>query len=145
MISIFIVHSEHGPESFSVRDRSYYINMTSSPSLRPAILIVSDTAASDPSTDRTAPILTDVFREDGAGKWSEPIVEIVGDDMSEIQRIVRKWTDRYGDEGERVSLIVTTGGTGFAKRDWTPEVSLCLSLGVMMGKGKLLPISTCGN
>lgn len=102
--------------------------MSSLPLLRPAILIVSDTAASDPSTDHTAPILTDVFREDGAGKWSEPVVEIVGDDMREIQRVVRNWTDRYGDDGERVSLIVTTGGTGFARRDWTPEVCMCFIL-----------------
>ena len=95
--------------------------MTGPPPLRPAILIVSDTAASDPSTDRTAPILSDVFREDGTDKWTNPVTEIVGDDVKDIQRVVRTWTDRYGDDGERINLIVTTGGTGFARRDWTPE------------------------
>ena len=95
--------------------------MSSPPLLRPAILIVSDTAVSDPSTDRTAPILTDVFQEDGGGKWASPVTEIVGDDIKDIQRVIRSWTDRYGDDSDRVNLIVTTGGTGFARRDWTPE------------------------
>lgn len=95
--------------------------MSSPPRLQPAILIVSDTAASDPSTDRTAPILKDVFQEDGGGKWRAPTVEIVGDDMRDIQRVIRNWTDRYGDDGDRVNLVLTTGGTGFARRDWTPE------------------------
>jgi gephyrin len=95
--------------------------MSNTPKLRPAILIVSDTAASDSSTDRTAPILTEVFQDDGGGKWAEPTVEIVGDDLHEIQRMIKNWTDRYGDDGERVNLILTSGGTGFARRDWTPE------------------------
>ncbi len=95
--------------------------MTSLPLLRPAILIVSDTAASDPRTDRTVPILTEVFREDGTGKWADPVVEIVGDEVNDIQRTIRSWTDRYGDDNARINLIITTGGTGFARRDWTPE------------------------
>lgn len=105
---------------------------TSQPLLRPAILIVSDTAASDPATDRTAPILTEVFRDDGGGKWADPVTEIVGDDVREIQRVLRRWTDREGDgdgDGEAgVNLVVTTGGTGFARRDWTPEVRLLFYL-----------------
>ena len=95
--------------------------MASSPLLRPAILIVSDTAAADPTADRTAAILTDVFREDGPDRWADPVTEIVGDDVKDIQRVIRSWTDRYGDDDARVNLIITTGGTGFARRDWTPE------------------------
>ena len=97
------------------------LKMASPRLLRPAILIVSDTAAASPTTDRTAPILTDVFREDGAGKWADSVIDIVGDDVKDIQRVIRSWTDRYGDDDARVNLIITTGGTGFARRDWTPE------------------------
>ncbi|KIW94147.1 uncharacterized protein Z519_05463 [Cladophialophora bantiana CBS 173.52] len=97
--------------------------MTPPPLLRPAILVVSDTAAVDPSTDKAIPILKDVFSQDGAGKWSDPLVEIVKDDVLEIQRIVRAWTDSENEttNGGVVNLIVTTGGTGFARRDFTPE------------------------
>ncbi|EXJ56313.1 molybdopterin molybdotransferase [Cladophialophora psammophila CBS 110553] len=97
--------------------------MTSPPLLRPAILVVSDTAAADPSTDKSIPILKDVFSQDGAGKWSDPLVEIVKDDVLEIQRIVRAWTDSENETTNAgvVNLVVTTGGTGFARRDFTPE------------------------
>ncbi|EXJ78549.1 molybdopterin molybdotransferase [Capronia coronata CBS 617.96] len=98
--------------------------MSTSSFLRPAILIVSDTAAADPSTDKAAPTLKETFSQEGGGKWAEPIVEIVRDDILEIQRVVRSWTDHEpssaSDSGP-INLVVTTGGTGFARRDYTPE------------------------
>ncbi|EXJ55191.1 molybdopterin molybdotransferase [Cladophialophora yegresii CBS 114405] len=87
--------------------------------LRPAILVVSDTAASDPSTDKAIPTLSDVLAQDGAGKWTDPLTAIVKDDVLEIQRAVRSWTDTENDS--TVNLVITTGGTGFARRDFTPE------------------------
>ncbi|KAK5185806.1 hypothetical protein LTR44_001855 [Exophiala sp. CCFEE 6388] len=89
--------------------------------LRPAILIISDTAAADPSTDKAFPILKETFAQDGAGKWTEPIVEIVKDDILDIQRILRAWTDTEDAASGQIHLIITTGGTGFARRDFTPE------------------------
>ncbi|KAI1624791.1 molybdopterin biosynthesis protein MoeA [Exophiala viscosa] len=89
--------------------------------LRPAILIISDTAAADPSTDKAFPILKETFAQDGAGKWGEPVVEIVKDDILEIQRIVRAWADSEDASSGQINLVVTTGGTGFARRDFTPE------------------------
>lgn len=88
-------------------------------SLKAAILIVSTTAAKEPSTDATAPILREVLEVDGAGKWSVSNETIVTDDVTAIQRQIMQWTD--GPEAP--NLIVTTGGTGFAVADGTPEVS----------------------
>lgn len=85
------------------------------------MLIVSDTAAADPSTDKAFPVLKETFAQDGAGKWAEPLVEIVQDDILDIQRVVRTWTDNEVTGDGLVNLIVTTGGTGFARRDFTPE------------------------
>jgi gephyrin len=86
--------------------------------LRAKILVVSTTASKDPSTDTSGGILTNVFETDGAGKWKAEEVRIIGDDVLEIQRSIAAWTDIENP----VNLIVTTGGTGFAVSDSTPEV-----------------------
>ncbi|TLD31255.1 hypothetical protein PspLS_02803 [Pyricularia sp. CBS 133598] len=85
--------------------------------LKAAILVVSTTAARDPSTDATTTILQDVFDKDGAGQWNVVQTSIVTDSISDIQRQVMSWTDT----ADAVSLILTTGGTGFAVEDHTPE------------------------
>lgn len=91
---------------------------SSSTPLRAAILIVSTTAAKDPSTDAADVALRDVFDRDGGGHWTVVETQIVSDDVSHIQRQVMRWAD--GAE-HAVNLVVTTGGTGFAVSDGTPE------------------------
>ncbi|KAF1919612.1 hypothetical protein BDU57DRAFT_593417 [Ampelomyces quisqualis] len=85
--------------------------------LKAAILIVSDTASNDGSTDECIPILTDVFGTVGDNQWEVTETGIVPDDVLAIQKSVRHWTDCH----EPVNLIVTCGGTGFATKDVTPE------------------------
>lgn len=90
----------------------------SAPKLQAAILIISDTASKDPSTDKAGAVLKDVFAQDGAERWMEPIIKIVPDSVLDIQRAVQAWTDQHD---HYVNLIATTGGTGFAAKDYTPE------------------------
>lgn len=90
--------------------------------LRPAILIISDTAFKDPTTDRAGNSLRETLSSEGNDQWSEPLVEIVPDDAMPIELAIRRWTD---DEKNHANLIITTGGTGFAVNDITPEVG-CL-------------------
>ena len=47
--------------------------------------------------------------------------EVVSDDANAIAERLRRWADQ-----DRVDLVVTTGGTGMAPRDVTPEA--CLSV-----------------
>jgi molybdenum cofactor biosynthesis protein B len=85
-------------------------NLTFYP-LRIAVLTVSDTR--DEQTDKSGALLVDRLQETGhelAGK------AIVKDDVDAIRRQVRSWV-----EAEDVDLIISTGGTGFAPRDVTPE------------------------
>ncbi|KAF2083731.1 hypothetical protein K490DRAFT_50940 [Saccharata proteae CBS 121410] len=89
----------------------------SSSNLKAAILIISETAAADPSTDKGAPALKTVFREKGGDQWDEPLVQIVPDSVLEIQRFIQRWSDHE----DALNLIVTSGGTGFATKDNTPE------------------------
>ena len=79
--------------------------------LRIAVLTVSDTRTED--TDKSGALIVDRLIEAGhelAGK------AIVTDDVDTIRDQVQAWV---GNEG--VDLIISTGGTGFAPRDVTPE------------------------
>jgi gephyrin len=83
-------------------------------SLRAAILVISDTAFQDSSTDKSRETLSNVFREQGA-QWSVTSTEIVPDKKDLIASQIEQWC------GNNVNLIITTGGTGFATKDVTPE------------------------
>ena len=85
-------------------------NLTFHP-LKIAVLIVSDSR--DEHTDRSGALLAERLQGAGhelAGK------EIVPDNVEKIRDQVRAWVVAPG-----VDLIISTGGTGFAPRDVTPE------------------------
>ena len=83
--------------------------------LKAALLIVSDTAANDNSTDKAILVLEQVFKD--AEKWDVVKSEIIPDDILQIQTFIQHWSDT----SNAVNLIVTSGGTGFAVKDKTPE------------------------
>ncbi|XMA10695.1 hypothetical protein WAI453_003486 [Rhynchosporium graminicola] len=85
--------------------------------LKAVILVVSTTASQDPLTDSSGPTLKDVFEQEGGGKWEVVETKIVSDVVLDIQRAISGWADREGSP----NLIITTGGTGFAVHDITPE------------------------
>ena len=95
------------------------LRATMSSKLRAAIIVVSDTASKDASTDRCIPVLQEVFRQDGGGRWESAQTRIVADDMTAIQEAVKA----YADGADSANLVVTSGGTGHAQKDITPEVS----------------------
>jgi molybdenum cofactor biosynthesis protein B len=79
--------------------------------LRIAVLAVSDTRT--PETDKSGDLLAE--RVTGAGHDLGGRA-IVPDDVEAIQKQVSAWA---ADPG--IDLILSTGGTGFAPRDVTPE------------------------
>ncbi|KAJ4319828.1 hypothetical protein N0V94_003698 [Neodidymelliopsis sp. IMI 364377] len=90
---------------------------TTDQKLKAAILVVSETASQDPSTDKCIPILKDVFGDLGNEQWDIAETEIVPDSVLAIQKTIRKWTDG----ADPINLIISSGGTGFATKDVTPE------------------------
>jgi molybdenum cofactor biosynthesis protein B len=79
--------------------------------LRIAVLTISDTR--DEQTDKSGALLAQRLQRDGhelAGK------AIVKDEIEAIQGQVKAWSD-----DPHIDVIVSTGGTGFAPRDVTPE------------------------
>lgn len=91
--------------------------------LKAAILIVSTTVANGSTTDTAGQTLRSVFEAESLGKWEVVSVQAVSDDVEQIQSQIKKWTDEGADD---ISLIITTGGTGFAVADQTPEVCIHL-------------------
>ncbi|KAF2754423.1 hypothetical protein EJ05DRAFT_494407 [Pseudovirgaria hyperparasitica] len=85
--------------------------------LTAAILIVSDTASQNASTDRCGPALKEVFESDERGSFAVSEVKIVPDSTEAIQHFIKHNTDH----ADPVNLIITSGGTGFAVKDSTPE------------------------
>ncbi len=82
--------------------------------IRTAILTVSDKGAAGTRPD----VSVDEIRKLLGEKFSETAYEIVPDEPERVQAQLTAWAD----SGE-VDLIITTGGTGLAPRDRTPEAT----------------------
>ncbi|KAK5165260.1 uncharacterized protein LTR77_009358 [Saxophila tyrrhenica] len=91
--------------------------MSEPPKLRASIIVISETASNDPSTDKCIPGLRETFESEASGRFDTSDTVIVPDDVLEIQRAITERTD-----GEQyANLVITSGGTGFARKDVTPE------------------------
>jgi len=84
--------------------------------LRFGILTVSDRSAAGKREDVSGPLLTTLVTDQG---WEVSVTEIVPDELDVIAETLIRWSD----DGI-VDVILTTGGTGFAPRDITPEATL---------------------
>jgi molybdopterin adenylyltransferase len=85
-------------------------------SVRVSILTVSDRSSRGERPDTSGPALQTAAEQQG---WQVIETAIVADDAAQIARILANWAD-----SGRCDLILTTGGTGFAERDVTPEATL---------------------
>jgi molybdenum cofactor synthesis domain-containing protein len=84
--------------------------------IRVGILTVSDLGSRGEREDTAGKALKEKVEEMG---WSVDRYEIVPDEKGVISDRLREWADDTG-----LQLILTTGGTGFADRDVTPEATL---------------------
>jgi len=98
------------------------------PVIRVAILTVSDKGFSGERADLSGPALADALE----GKAFVAVKEIVPD---ELERIKAKLIE-YSDQG--LDLVITTGGTGFAPRDVTPEATAAVIERVAPGIGEAI-------
>lgn len=84
-------------------------------SIRFGILTLSDRSARGEREDASGPALARLIE---AGGWSVTRHDLLPDDESAIRNLLISWAD----SGE-LDVILTTGGTGFAPRDVTPEAT----------------------
>ena len=83
--------------------------------IRVGILTVSDRSSRGERADASGPLLRQLAQQHG---WTVERDSVVPDERDAIQTILVDWADVA-----RLDLILTTGGTGFAPRDVTPEAT----------------------
>lgn len=80
-----------------------------------AVVTVSDRSFRGERPDGSGPVVRDLLEQAG---YQVVRMDIVPDEQREIEGLLVSLADR-----EDIALVVTTGGTGFAPRDVTPEAT----------------------
>ena len=83
--------------------------------LRFGILTVSDRSWRGERKDASGPALVEAVQAQG---WQVVRQMILPDDMQDLSDLLAVWAD-----SGKMDVILTTGGTGFAPRDITPEAT----------------------
>lgn len=99
---------------------------------RIGIVTVSDRASLGVYEDLGGPAIAAYFAEVLTSPWT-PVRRLIPDERPEIEATLRALVD---DEG--CCLVVTTGGTGPAPRDVTPEATEAVADKLMPGFGELM-------
>jgi len=97
---------------------------------RIGILTVSDRASRGEYEDEGGPAIERLLGEILTSPW-EPLYRIIPDEQGRIEAALKELAD---DEG--CCLIVTTGGTGPAARDVTPEATEAVCEKILDGFGE---------
>jgi molybdopterin adenylyltransferase len=94
------------------------------------IITVSDSAVAGTRADRSGPALRE--RVEALG-WSVRAHELIADERDQIASVLRRWSD-----SPETQVILTTGGTGVALRDVTPEATREVIEREVPGLGELM-------
>lgn len=86
---------------------------------RTGIITLSDKGSQGLREDKSGPLIQTML-ETVTG-FEVVKTTILPDDMDTIKAELIAWTDE-----DKLDLILTTGGTGFSERDWTPEATIAV-------------------
>jgi molybdopterin adenylyltransferase len=95
-----------------------------------AVLTISDSASNGTRADVSGPAVRERLEQLG---WSVSVMEIIPDEVEQISARLATLSD-----GGQVSAIFTTGGTGVAPRDVTPEATRAVVDREIPGFGELM-------
>ncbi len=98
--------------------------------LRVGLISVSDRASKGVYTDQGIPGLSDWLSSALASPWTQ-LTKLIPDERAEIEAALIELVDE-----KRCDLVLTTGGTGPARRDLTPEATLAVATREMPGFGE---------
>lgn len=83
---------------------------------RVAVITLSDTASKGERIDESGKVIVDIAKKNG---FEIVFTKIIPDDGDMLTQLLCELCDE-----DQADLILTTGGTGFSKRDNTPEATL---------------------
>jgi molybdenum cofactor synthesis domain-containing protein len=98
--------------------------------IRGAVLTISDSVSAGKRVDLSGPAVRERLERLG---WSVSVLEVLPDDLATISARLATLAD-----GAQVSAIFTTGGTGIAARDITPEATRAVLDREIPGLGELM-------
>ena len=98
--------------------------------LKIGLVSISDRASSGVYQDAGLPALQDWFTQALSSPW-QSVTRLIPDEQQLIEATLIELADREG-----CHLILTTGGTGPAPRDVTPEATLAIAHKVLPGFGE---------
>ena len=97
--------------------------------IRARVITCSDGASQGKREDRSGPVVRQILEKSG---YDVDAVVIVPDDIDAIATAIENGT------GDGARLVVTTGGTGIAPRDVTPEATMRVCERKIPGFGELM-------
>ncbi|XP_078262456.1 gephyrin isoform X11 [Rhinoraja longicauda] len=111
--------------------------------VRVGVLTVSDSCFRNLAEDRSGINLKDLVQDPSLLGGTVSAYKIVPDEVDEIKETLIEWCD-----DKELNLILTTGGTGFAPRDVTPEATKeviereapGMALAMLMGSLNVTPL-----
>jgi molybdopterin adenylyltransferase len=106
--------------------------MMSTPITRIGIVTVSDRASRGEYQDLGGPAIDEYLRETLSAPW-QAVKRVVADELDIIAQTLRELCDE-----QSCCLVITTGGTGPAVRDVTPEATERVCHKLMPGFGELM-------
>jgi molybdopterin adenylyltransferase len=98
--------------------------------IRIGIVTVSDRASRGEYEDLGGPAIREQLGDILVSPW-EPLVRMVPDEQDQVEAVLKELSDQ-----EQCCLVVTTGGTGPAKRDITPEATEAVCDKILDGFGE---------
>jgi len=99
---------------------------------RIGIVTVSDRASRGEYEDLGGPAMQQWLEKALASPW-EAVARVVPDELDQVESVLKTLCDK-----EECCLVVTTGGTGPAPRDITPEATEAVCDKMMPGFGELM-------
>lgn len=96
------------------------------------IVTVSDRASAGVYEDISGPAIIDTLNDYLSSEW-QAVTRVIADEQDLIEQTLRELIDQ-----DKCALVVTTGGTGPAKRDVTPEATEAVCDRMMPGFGELM-------
>lgn len=96
------------------------------------IVTVSDRASQGVYEDLSGQAIIKTLEAYLTSPW-EPVTRLIPDEQPEIEQALTELVDQH-----QCTLVVTTGGTGPAKRDVTPEATEAVCDRMMPGFGELM-------